>query len=60
MLGLEVKVKTQDWLKRVGLTILSMCILDAWKVWSHITTDPHGNAVEKQKQILCTFGGRIN
>jgi hypothetical protein len=40
-LGLKVKLKTQDWSKHVRLTILLMCIMDAWKVWSRITTDPH-------------------
>lgn len=48
-LGLERKLKTHDWSKRVNLTILSMCMADAWKVWSLITIDKLGNPIEMQK-----------
>jgi Transposase IS4 len=50
-LGLERKLKTHDWSKRVNLTILSMCAVDAWKVWSRITVDDAGNRVETQKEF---------
>ena len=35
-LSIERKFKTLDWSMRVNLTILSMCIVDAWRVWSRI------------------------
>jgi hypothetical protein len=58
-LGIEVKLKTQDWLKRVGLTILAMCIVDSWKVWSRITMDAQGNAVEKHKQYYAHLAAEL-
>jgi hypothetical protein len=33
-LGLEKKLKTNDWSMRVNLTILSMIFVDTWKAWS--------------------------
>lgn len=50
-LGIERKFKTHDWSKRVNLTILSMCIVDSWKVWSSITKSTDGNPKETQKDF---------
>ena len=36
-LGLERKLKTHDWAKRVGTSILSMAVVDSWKGYSHTT-----------------------
>jgi hypothetical protein len=58
-LRLKGKLKTQDWLKHVRLTILAMCIVDSWKVWSQITMDAQGNAVEKQKQYYAHLAAEL-
>jgi hypothetical protein len=58
-LGLERKLKTHDWSKRVNLTILSMCMVDAWKVWSLITIDELGNPVETQKAFYAHLAAEL-
>ena len=50
-LGIERKYITKDWSKRVNLTILSMCFVDSWKVWSHISKDIEGTLKETQKDF---------
>jgi Transposase IS4 len=51
-LGLERKFKTHDWAKRVNMSILSMCIVDAWRVWSRITIKDGGERMyESQKEF---------
>ena len=35
-LGLERKFKTHDWSMRVNMSIVAMCIVDTWRVWSRI------------------------
>jgi hypothetical protein len=32
-LGIEQKIGTWDWDKRVNFSVLSMCIVDAWLTW---------------------------
>jgi hypothetical protein len=48
-LGIEKKLVTHDWAKRVNITILSMCLVDAWKVWSNITVNNSGKPTEAPK-----------
>ena len=54
-LNLEKKMKTHDWAKRVGTSLLSICVVDTWKVYNSTTLhDPNGNATpqnEAQKQF---------
>jgi hypothetical protein len=45
-LGLEKKLKTNDWSMRVNLTILSMVIVDTWRAWSHMADN-----TETQKEF---------
>jgi hypothetical protein len=39
--------------------ILAMCIVDSWKVWSRITTDAQGNAIEKQEQYYAHLAAKL-
>jgi hypothetical protein len=34
----------------IALTILLMCVVDAWKVWSRITVMTVGNPIKEQKR----------
>jgi hypothetical protein len=54
-LMLEHKIRTKDWSLRVNLSLLSMILVDTWKVWSMITLKMSGEPVETQKQ----FYGRL-
>jgi Transposase IS4 len=54
-LGMETKLKTHDWSMRVNMTLLSMCIVDSWRVWTRISQDDRGNQRESQK----TFYGNL-
>jgi hypothetical protein len=58
-LGIEVKLKIHDWSKRVALTILSMCMVDAWKVWSRITVTTLGNPIEEQKRFYAILAAEL-
>jgi len=48
-LGIEKKLGTLDWDKRVNLSILSMCIVDAWLTWRHLQDAMRGE-VEVEDQ----------
>jgi Transposase IS4 len=48
-LGLERKFKTHDWSMRVNMSILSMCIVDSWRVWSRICSEEQERNKETQK-----------
>ena len=59
-LGTERKVRTLDWAKRVGTTLLSMNVVDAWKVYSKAsfydangepTLNEDGTRHENQKEF---------
>jgi heat shock protein HspQ len=57
-LGLETKLKTNDWSLRVNLTIFAMIVVDAWKVWAALSNpdnDENPDNVESQK----TFYGHL-
>jgi hypothetical protein len=54
--GLEQKFKTHDWSIRVNMSILSMCIVDTWRVWSRITVKERERMYETQK----TFYGHLS
>ena len=58
-LGLERKLKTHDWSKRVNLTILSMCMVDAWKVWSLMTVNELNNPIETQKEFYAHLAAEL-
>jgi hypothetical protein len=58
-LGIERKLKTHDWSKRVNLTLLSMCIVDSWKVWKRISTDDSGQAKENQKTFYAHLAAEL-
>lgn len=46
-LSIEKKLGTLDWSMRVNLSLLGMCIVDAWYAWNLCT----GNTTEKQKEF---------
>ena len=53
-LSIERKLKTHDWSTRVNLSLLSMCFVDTWRVYSRITfgdTDGEGGPRETQKEF---------
>ena len=55
-LCIEKKLRTNDWSMRVNLTILSMIIVDTWKIWNALTNESIDNDNnEKQK----TFYGHL-
>jgi hypothetical protein len=58
-LAIEKKIKTHDWAKRVNLTILSMCLVDAWKAWSLISVDKEGQFIETQKKIYAHLAANL-
>jgi hypothetical protein len=58
-LGMEKKIKTHDWAKRVNLTILSMCLVDAWKAWSLISVDDEGQCIETQKKFYAHLAAEL-
>ena len=58
-LGLERKLKTHDWSKRVNLTLLSMCIVDSWKVWNLISKTNEGEAKETQKAFYAHLAAEL-
>ena len=49
-LGLETKIKTNDWSFRVNITILGMIIVDAWKVWSALSNADTDNPENTESQ----------
>lgn len=52
-LGIERKLKTHDWSTRVNLSLLSMCFVDTWRVYSRITSSPTNDdgVQETQKEF---------
>ena len=51
-LGLERKFRTHDWSMRVNMSILSMCLVDSWRIWMRINNINEGDtAIETQKQF---------
>jgi hypothetical protein len=48
-LAMETKLKTHDWSMRVNMTLLAMCVVDSWRVWSRISQDDQGDQRESQK-----------
>jgi Transposase IS4 len=50
-LQIERKLRTHDWSTRVNHSILSMILVDCWKVYSKITLQDNGNCVETQKEF---------
>jgi hypothetical protein len=42
---------THNWAKQVNITILSMCLVDVWKVWRLLTVDESGKPIETQKEF---------
>jgi hypothetical protein len=50
----DCRALRKNWAKRVSITILSilfMCLVDAWKVWNIITEDDSGKPTESQKEF---------
>jgi hypothetical protein len=54
-LAMETKLKTHDWSMRVNMSILCMCVVDTWRVWTKLSQDDRGNQRESQK----TFYGHL-
>jgi hypothetical protein len=50
-LGIERKLVTHNWAKRVNISILFICLVDAWKIWSLLTVDESGKPIETQKEF---------
>jgi Transposase IS4 len=48
-LGIETKLKTHDWSMRVNMTLLAMCVVESWRVWSRISQGDQGDQRETQK-----------
>jgi hypothetical protein len=45
--------------KKVNITLLSMCLVDAWKVWSLITVDESGTPIETKKKFYGHFAAKL-
>jgi hypothetical protein len=58
-LAMEKKIKPHDWAKRVNLTILSMCLVDAWKAYSLILLDKEGQPIEAQKKFYAHLAAEL-
>jgi hypothetical protein len=54
-LNIEKKLVTTDWSLRVNFSIFSICVVDAWKVYSQLTYSEQTGYAEMQKQ----FYGRL-
>jgi hypothetical protein len=48
-LGMERKFKTHDWSMRVNMSILAICIVDSWRVWTRINNTETERNGETQK-----------
>jgi hypothetical protein len=47
-LQLERKIGTHSWVTRVNHTILAMCVVDSWKIYSHLAFGVNQSATETQ------------
>ena len=51
-IGIEQKIRTNDWSLRVNLSTLSMVIIDSWKAYSQLTFGNENNPqAETQKEF---------
>jgi hypothetical protein len=56
---METKLKTHDWSTGVNMTLLSMCIVDSWRVWTRISQDDQGNQRESQKTFYRNLAAKL-
>jgi hypothetical protein len=55
ILAIKPKLKTNDWSFSVNNSLLAMCIVERWRVWTRLNQDKRGNQTECQK----TFCGHL-
>jgi hypothetical protein len=59
-LDIEKKLVTTDWSLRVNLSIFSIIVVDAWKVYSQLTFAEHQNGqTETQKQFYARLAAEL-
>ena len=58
-LCLERKFKTHDWSMRVNMSIIAMCIVDTWRVWSRINDSGESSPIESQKQFYGNLAAEL-
>ena len=59
-LCLEQKFKTHDWSMRVNMSIIAICIVDTWSVWSRINDTGESCSIESRKEFFGNLSAELS